>query len=276
MAAELVMAGPGKPVRHAPHHNLESFFYVLLGISVLYDEPRKLKPEDKLAECFDEYFNTFQPSLQKTITVQSQLGWSANICKYISPYFRPLIDLFNTLREKIILPMAFVKGSFNFGEKTITHDDMVKCLLDALSKLPDESWIAKASPDRGGDELQPYSVKSNSMVDRSNATTSPQSSLELTSENSSSADSSVVSSESDPDILRMRRPSPIRQTSGPGFTSSSVSSGGTRRQHSGPDTDYIERKKQPRLALESATEQPLTRRFVATEPPNLRSAKRDS
>ena len=129
--------------------------------------------------------------------------------------------------------MAFVKGSFNFGEKTITHDDMVKCLLDTLSKLPDELWIAKASPDRGGNELQPYSVKSNSMVDHSNATTSPQSSLELTSKNSSSADSSVVSSESDPDILRMRRPSPIHQTSGPGFTSSSVSSGGTRRQHSG-------------------------------------------
>ena len=85
MAVELVMAGPGKPVRHRPHHDLESFFYVLLGISVLYDEPRKLKPEDRLAECFDKYFNMFQPSLQKMITIQLQLGWSASICEYISP-----------------------------------------------------------------------------------------------------------------------------------------------------------------------------------------------
>ena len=160
------MAGPRKPVRHAPHHDLESFFYILLGISVLYDEPHKLKPEDKLAECFDVYFNVSQPSLQKMITIQSQLGWSAGICKYISPYFRPLIDLFSTLREKVILPMTVVEGSFSSGEEPITHDDMVKYLVDTLSKLPDESWIAKASTDdsmdpsmhmyvRGSDCLSP-------------------------------------------------------------------------------------------------------------------------
>ena len=160
-------------MKHTPHHNLESFFYVLLGILVLYDEPHKLKPEDKLAECFDVYFNTFQPSLQKTIMVQSQLGWTANICEYISPYLTPLIDLFSTLHEKIILPMISVKGSFTSGDKPITHNDMVKCLIDALSKLPDESWITKVSPDNGCGELRPYSAGSNSMVDCDNTTILP-------------------------------------------------------------------------------------------------------
>jgi len=81
------MAGLKKLVRHAPHHDLESFFYVLLGISMLYDEPRKLKPEDKLAECFDEYFNTFQPSLQKRSRFSRSLvgqPTSANISPLIS------------------------------------------------------------------------------------------------------------------------------------------------------------------------------------------------
>ena len=273
MAAELVKAGPGTPVKHAPHHDLESFFYVLLGISVLYDEPHKLKPEDKLAECFDVYFNTFQPSLQKTITVQSQLGWTANICEYISPYFTPLIDLFSTLREKIILPMTSVKGSFTSGDKPITHDDMVKCLVDALSKLPDESWITKVSPDNGCGELRPYSAGSNSMVDCNNTTILPRSALELTSEQE--AGESVISSKPGPDTLRIRRPSPIRQTSGPSFTS--VSSSGARRPRPGPDTEYVERTKRPCIALElNATEPPLTRRFAATEPSNLHSTKRDS
>ena len=168
--------------------------------------------------------------------------------------------------------MSFVEGSFNFGEKPITHDVMVACLLNTLSQLPDESWIAKASPGSGGGELQP-SVGLNSVVDCSNANTAPQSSLELVSDNSSEADASVVSSESDPNVPRMHRPSPIRQTSGPRFISLIDSSGGTRRQHPGPDTDYVERKKQPHLALENATEQSLTRRFATTELLNLRSAK---
>ena len=39
MSAQLVMAGPGQPVVHNALHDLESFFYVLLGICILYDGP---------------------------------------------------------------------------------------------------------------------------------------------------------------------------------------------------------------------------------------------
>ncbi|KAL4063494.1 hypothetical protein J3A83DRAFT_4192948 [Scleroderma citrinum] len=102
MAVELVMAGAGRPMNHMAHHNLESLFYVLLGISVIYDEPYQLKSEAELMKCFDIYFNTFQLSLLKTITIQSQLGWLANILEHISPYFCPLIPLFEVLHQKII------------------------------------------------------------------------------------------------------------------------------------------------------------------------------
>ncbi|KAL4063630.1 hypothetical protein V8B97DRAFT_1876512 [Scleroderma yunnanense] len=140
MAVELVMAGAGRPMNHMAHHNLESLFYVLLGISVIYDEPYQLKSEAELMKCFDIYFNTFQLSLLKTITIQSQLGWLANILEHISPYFCPLIPLFEVLHQKIIklpiiLPMTVVNHLFN-SSNPITHDYMIRCLLSALSELP--------------------------------------------------------------------------------------------------------------------------------------------
>lgn len=136
---------------------------------------------------------------------------------------------------------------------------MVERLLDTLSNLPDESWVAKPLPDNGGDVfwLDPVRLDSNS-VDCN--TTSPQSGSELTLENSSEADASLVSSQSDPiDIPRMHRPPPICQISGPGFTSSSTSSGGVRRQHSRSDVDYVDSHiKQPHFT-------PTTSKANATE-----------
>ncbi|KAI6016825.1 hypothetical protein PISMIDRAFT_41883, partial [Pisolithus microcarpus 441] len=150
MATELTLAGTGKPVDHKAHHDLESFFYVLLGISVLYDKPHKLKPEGELSECFDVYFNTSQPSLLKTITIQLQLGWSIKLLKHISLYFQPLIPLFNELHQKIIMPMTIASGSFISGDP-ITHDYMIKCLVNMLCKLPDWCWDARAPPNDGQD-----------------------------------------------------------------------------------------------------------------------------
>ena len=97
MSAQLVMAGPGQPVIHNALHDLESFFYVLVGICILYDKPFKQKSEDKLAECYDKFFNTFKPSILKTITIQSDLTWNPFVVKYIHPYFKPLIPLLTKL-----------------------------------------------------------------------------------------------------------------------------------------------------------------------------------
>jgi hypothetical protein len=140
MAAELVMAGPGKPVTHTASHDLESLFYVLVGICVLFDAPHHIKPESKLSQCVDLYFNTFEPNLLKTVTIQSQFGWSFNILRHISPYFQPLIPLLNTLWEQIILSINFKNNSFHAGGP-ITHDKMSKALVEALHGIDDEGWV---------------------------------------------------------------------------------------------------------------------------------------
>ena len=46
--SELVMVGPNQPVIHNELCDLESFFYVLIRIAVLYDGPGKSKPDKEL------------------------------------------------------------------------------------------------------------------------------------------------------------------------------------------------------------------------------------
>lgn len=91
------MAGPNQPVIHNELHDLESFFYVFVGISVLYNKPGKPKPDKELQKCFDKLFNTMEPSILKTIAIQSNLTWVPSILGHISPYFQPLILLLNNL-----------------------------------------------------------------------------------------------------------------------------------------------------------------------------------
>ena len=105
MAAKLSHIGPGKPMVHEAHNNLESFFYILLAICLLYDNPSCLKPTKDLAKCFDPFFAITQPSTLKTVTIQSTFGWTALMIPYISPYFWPLIPLLKKVRKELILPI---------------------------------------------------------------------------------------------------------------------------------------------------------------------------
>ena len=140
MSAELVMAGPGQPVTHASHHDLESIFYVLLGICVLLDAPGKFKSDKELSRCFDKYFNTFEPSILKTITIQSDLTWLPMIVAHVSPYFQPLIPLLARLRSDLILPMyTDEKGSFR-RKNLLTHEVLIDSIIDALLALSDDAW----------------------------------------------------------------------------------------------------------------------------------------
>ncbi|KAF8432110.1 hypothetical protein L210DRAFT_865024 [Boletus edulis BED1] len=66
MSSELVMARPNQPVIHNELHDLESFFNVLIDISIQYDEPSKLKPDRELQNCFDKLFNTTELSILKS------------------------------------------------------------------------------------------------------------------------------------------------------------------------------------------------------------------
>ena len=240
------MAGAGKPVNHMAHHDLESLFCVLLGISILYDEPYQPKSDEELVKCFDIYFNTFQLSLLKTITIQSQLGLWANILKHISPYFQPLIPVFEMLYKRIILPMTVVSHSFNSGNP-IAHDYMIKCLLSILSELPDMFWVARDPPNdegHGDANLRQNSMTTSHITDQhQDSSSQPQSDLELSLMDSShrhSTSKSNTNSSKQPECMHMHRPESIRKTSGPGFVSSSTSSSGIRRQLSESDVEYVD------------------------------------
>ena len=142
MATELSHIGPGKPVVHEAHHDLESFFYILLAICLLYDNPGHLKPTKVLVKCFDPFFAVTQPSMLKTITVQSNFGWTALMILYVSPHFRPLIPLLEKVWKELILPIKWhgdkvqVNGDF-------THDDFIDSIVTTLSKLPDSCWLSR-------------------------------------------------------------------------------------------------------------------------------------
>lgn len=140
MSAELVMAGPEQPVVHNALHDLESFFYVLVGICVLYSEPSKQKTREELAECYDPLFNTFGPSILKTLTIQSNLTWFPKVVNHISPYFQPVIPLLNVLRNEIILPL-YTDTAGNFHRSTsFDHDTITRQIILLLSSLKPEAW----------------------------------------------------------------------------------------------------------------------------------------
>ncbi|KAF8835631.1 hypothetical protein BDN67DRAFT_1015388 [Paxillus ammoniavirescens] len=196
-------AGPGQPVFHMVMHDLESFFYVLLGFCVLYDEPYKRKPEPQIAACFDIFFNTGKPSLNKTINIQLQLSWSTQILPFISPYYKPLIPLLEMLCEKIVLPMSFSDDKVHSGN--ITHDKIIQGLLDILHSLGDSDWIAR-------EHHTSKSIPSNKYVINNLV------SIEELS------DEDFSDSTSEPESLPyIERTSPIRELSGPGFSLSSSS-----------------------------------------------------
>ncbi|KAG9316507.1 hypothetical protein JVU11DRAFT_2550 [Chiua virens] len=90
------MAGPKKPIIHDALHDLKFFLYVLVGICTLYDRPFKQKLKENLEQCYDKFFNTFKPSVFKTITIQFDLMWHLFIIDHIHPYFTSLIFLFIT------------------------------------------------------------------------------------------------------------------------------------------------------------------------------------
>jgi hypothetical protein len=270
MAAELVMAGPGKPVSHTASHDLESLFYVLLGICIFFNEPYIQKPESELTQCFDMYFNTSEPSLMKTITIQSQVGWSFKILRHISPYFQPLIPLLNTLRNRIILPIAFEDDSFQ-TDNPITHDEMKELLVKALCELDDEHWVCRTSSHLNRNPLLPDTGATSQINAESPSDTLNQCASDSTPE------LGAIQYTAGRTAPRMLRPTSYREVSGPGFASSN-SSGGTRRQLS--DDEYVDsdpratkraRPAPPRRFIGGSDEMPaatgpVTRRFAATAP----------
>ncbi|KAF8545847.1 hypothetical protein OG21DRAFT_1491853 [Imleria badia] len=142
MAAELSHISPGTPVVHQHHHDLESFFYILLAICLLYDEPGRLKPPKVLMHCFDPFFAITHPSTLKLITIQSDFSWTAHILPYISKYFQPLILLLEELRKQLILPIKLQENKVR-ANCQLTHNDFIDGIIVVLSKLLKNCWDLK-------------------------------------------------------------------------------------------------------------------------------------
>ncbi|KAI6016324.1 hypothetical protein PISMIDRAFT_99157 [Pisolithus microcarpus 441] len=141
MSAELVMAGSGQLVVHEPLHDLESLFYVLVGIYVLLNSPSKLKCNKELTQCFDKYFNTFELSMLKTITIQLGIMWRPFILHHISKYFQPVIDLLTQLHDAIIVPLFFDDHGNIHCRQPFTHDIFIVNIINILSHLSPDMWV---------------------------------------------------------------------------------------------------------------------------------------
>ncbi|KAI5995388.1 hypothetical protein EDC04DRAFT_2910224 [Pisolithus marmoratus] len=140
MATELSHTVPGTLVVHQPHHDLESFFYILITICLLYDTLGTTKPPKTLTKCFDLLFTISQPSILKTLTIQSGFGWSALILPHISSYFWPLIPLLEELWQELLLPIRLENGAMQ-PSSTFTHHMFIKVMVKMLTRLLDSSWI---------------------------------------------------------------------------------------------------------------------------------------
>ncbi|KAI5990602.1 hypothetical protein EDD15DRAFT_2369663 [Pisolithus albus] len=214
MAAQLVMAGAGQPVVHDATHDLESFFYVLIGICVLLNEPYKPKC-DNLTQCFDKYFNTFEPSVLKTITIRSDLTWKPFILQHISDYFKPIINLLTHLCNTIIVPLS-ADGHGNVDRKTpFTHDMFIAAIIQMLSELGPDAWTAVSqagNDDEVGSETEIGGENSLKLVDvESEVDASPDDSADESSNGGKVFPSNLP--------FLLPRPAPHRRSAGPGFYS---------------------------------------------------------
>jgi len=141
MLAQLVMAGAGQLVIHEPIHDLESFFYVLISICILLNGPYKPKSDKDLGQCFNKFFNTFELSVLKTITIPLNLTWKPSILQYVSTYFEPIIDLLTCLRDAIIVPLSTDDHSNISCNKSFTHNMFIANIIQTLSHLNADAWM---------------------------------------------------------------------------------------------------------------------------------------
>ncbi|KAI5981994.1 hypothetical protein EDC04DRAFT_2616987 [Pisolithus marmoratus] len=159
MSAELVMTGAGQPVVHDLLHDLESLFYVLVSICILLNSPSKPKCDKDLAQCFDKYFNTFELSVFRTITIQSDITWKPFIMHHISEYFEPVIHLLTCLHDAIIIPLFFDNHRNIHHRQPFTHDLFIANIIDMLSHLGLDTSIPMGQENSSNSDYSTLDVK---------------------------------------------------------------------------------------------------------------------
>ncbi|KAI5984419.1 hypothetical protein EDD15DRAFT_2375238 [Pisolithus albus] len=230
MSAELVMAGPGQSVVHDPLHDLESLFYVLVGIYVLLDGPSKPKCDKELAQCFDKYFNTFEPSMLKTITIQSDITWRPFILHHISEYFQPAVDLLTRLHDALIVPLFFDDHGNIRRRQPFTHDMFIANIIDTLSHLGPDVWVPVGQENNDNSDYSSSGVKVEDEPTQSGVAKEVIIPPPVSTDESGFSPPSLM-----PLPPMLRRPTPHRLAAGPGFYS--LDSGLALRDTAAEDLD---------------------------------------
>ncbi|KAI5997072.1 hypothetical protein EDD15DRAFT_2364534 [Pisolithus albus] len=230
MSAELVMAGPGQSVVHDPLHDLESLFYVLVGIYVLLDGPSKPKCDKELAQCFDKYFNTFEPSMLKTITIQSDITWRPFILHHISEYFQPAVDLLTRLRDALIVPLFFDDHGNIRRRQPFTHDMFIANIIDTLSHLGPDAWVPVGQENNDNSDYSSSGVKVEDEPTQSGVAKEVIIPPLVSTDESGFSPPSLM-----PLPPMLRRPTPHQLAAGPGFYS--LDSGLALRDTAAEDLD---------------------------------------
>ena len=99
------------------------------------------KPTKVLTQCFDPFFAVTRPSILKTITVQSNFGWTALMIPHILPYFQPVVPLLKKIRQELIV-LIRQEGEEICANQKFSHD-FIDAIVTTLSELPDSCWLAK-------------------------------------------------------------------------------------------------------------------------------------
>ena len=120
------------------HHDLESFFYILLWIFTFFQGPNNQeRPLEDVRGCAildwmipDDMKKT---GLMKQGLISSSDTFNNHILNYISPYFEEFKPMLRHFRELVFAQVQ--------KERVLTHVEVVKLLVEAMAVISGEAGI---------------------------------------------------------------------------------------------------------------------------------------
>ncbi|EGO30172.1 hypothetical protein SERLADRAFT_404465 [Serpula lacrymans var. lacrymans S7.9] len=153
MAVEIQNAQPGEPIQHAAHHDVESFYYIILAMCVLLEQPYQFKDKvfmewEVIRKWLNPEFNTKYTHADAAHHKFTTFGKADNLCSFldghISTYFKFMTPYFERLRSTIFdsamfIPERFIKlGPAPFLVLTpTTHNSILQIFHEALNQQED-------------------------------------------------------------------------------------------------------------------------------------------
>jgi len=170
--------------KHQPHHDLESFFYVIITIMMLYEKPGMKrspsfwKEKDKDLEKWWNVTDWRGSALWKLRAMCTELEWTMYISSSITNYFKCWEGCISELRRAIFdtLDVKYVSGSLESQNPSpITYDRMISILkkMIEIGEAADEKERGRPfTQEECGDWADHFALESadGSQVDPSPAT----------------------------------------------------------------------------------------------------------